>query len=242
LVRELSRGELVGITALLQEGGTERATCFARDDGPSIFNLSFAYSKGASHMKLGKLLLAVITATVLFWALVGSASARNFSISSQSKRATFAALEFAGGFGTVRCEVVLELTFHSRTFTKTVGTLLGYVTAANVTRCASGGATIDRETLPWHDRYERFTGTLPNILTISKLISGFSWRYREPTFGVTCQVTNATLRNTYTLTAGVVTRADLSGTAPCSGINGTYRGSTTNVDNRAGARLTITLI
>ncbi|HKG02340.1 MAG TPA: hypothetical protein VKB03_04115 [Conexibacter sp.] len=192
-------------------------------------------------MKLGKLLLAVVGATVLLGALVGSASARNLSVSSVTTRLIFSSM-YSGGFGTVTCDRVYETTYHSRTSTKTAGTLLGYITAGNVTRCSRGGATIDRGTLPWHRRYESFTGTLPNILTQSELVSGASWRIREPTFGITCQVTGATVRDTYTLTGGTVTRADVSGTAPCSGINGTLSGSTTNVENMTGGRITITLI
>ncbi|MFL5817224.1 MAG: hypothetical protein ACJ76L_06440 [Conexibacter sp.] len=193
-------------------------------------------------MKLGKLLIAVTTVTVLLGALGASASARNFSTSSQLNRATFTRMNFAGGFGTVECEVVLEGTFHSRTSTKTAGTLIGYVTAANVTRCPRGGATIDREALPWHTRYQGFTGTLPNISTLSNTISGFSWRYREAGFGVTCQVTNATFSGAYRLSAGVVAEYSVSSTTTCSGFAATFSGNTTNIDNRSGARITVTLI
>ncbi|MFL5817225.1 MAG: hypothetical protein ACJ76L_06445 [Conexibacter sp.] len=193
-------------------------------------------------MKLGKLLIAVTTVTVLLGALVGSASARNFSTSSQLNRATFTRMNFAGGFGTFECEVVLEGTFHSRTSTKTVGTLLGLITAANVSRCARGGATINRETLPWHRRYASFTGTLPNITSLSNTISGFSWSIREPTFGITCRVENASLTNTYRLSGGVVTEYSVSGTAPCGSFSGTFSGSTTNIENRSGSRITVTLI
>lgn len=195
-------------------------------------------------MKLAKLFIAVAGATVLLGALVGSASARTFSVSSDRTRATFSRMDFSGGFGTIECEVVLELTFHSRTLTKSVGTLLGLITAGTVTRCARGGATIDQASLPWHTRYASFTGTLPNILTITKTISGFSWRYREPTFGITCQVTGATLAASYTRNTATraVTEFSVSGTASCSGVNGTFSGRTTNIDDRAGNRLTVTLI
>jgi len=195
-------------------------------------------------MKLGKLLIAVVAATVVLGALAGPASARNISISSVFKRAIWSRIDFAGGFGTVECELVLELTWHSRTFPKVVGTLLGYVTAGTITRCARGGATINRETLPWHDRYASFGGTLPNILFFIKTLSGLSWRVREPTFGVTCQVTGASANVSYarTTATGAVASASVSGTAPCSGISGTLSGTTTNVDDRAGNRLTILLI
>jgi len=188
--------------------------------------------------------LAVVGATVLLASLVGVASARSLSSSSQGLRASYASLEFAGGFGTVRCEVVVEGSFHGRTTQKSVGTLVGYITAGNVTRCASGGVTVDRATLPWHVRYAGFSGTLPNISAISATESGLSFRAREPTFGVTCQVTNASASVTFTreTATGATTNVSVSGTAPCSGINGTLTGTTTNVDNGAGARITVTLI
>jgi len=74
-------------------------------------------------MKRSKLLLAVVGATVLLGALVTSASAGRLSISSKNARVTWARINFAGGFGTVECEVVLEGTYHSFTITKTEGSL-----------------------------------------------------------------------------------------------------------------------
>jgi hypothetical protein len=190
------------------------------------------------------MMVAVVGATVLLASLVSVASARSLSSSSQGLRASFTAMEYAGGFGTARCELVVEGSFHGRTTQKSVGTLVGYITAGNVTRCPSGGATIDRASLPWHVRYAGFTGTLPNILTISATGSGLSFRLREPTFGVTCQVTGATVAVTFTRTTstGATASVSVSGTAPCSGIGGTLSGTTTNVDNGAGARITVTLI
>lgn len=176
-------------------------------------------------------------------ALVGAASARKFSTSSQAVRATFRRLDYSGGFGTAECEVVIEGTFHRRRAAKLAGMLMGYLTAGNVTRCARGGATIDREMLPWHLRYTGFTGTLPNITSIAATASGLAFRMREPIFGVTCRVTGASTSVTLRLGAGrAATEASVSGTTSCSGITGTLSGSTTSVDNRAGARITVTLI
>jgi hypothetical protein len=195
-------------------------------------------------MRLGRMMLAVVGAALLLATVVSAASARNLSTSSQAMRTSFARFDFSGGFGTLECEVVIEGSFHSRTTTKTVGTLVGYVTAGNITRCARGGGTIDRETLPWHVRYAGFGGTLPNIVTIFANTSGLSFRVREPTFGITCQVTGATstVSLVRTTATGATASATVSGTAPCSGIDGTLSSSTTSVDNRAGARITVTLI
>lgn len=194
-------------------------------------------------VKLGKAILAVVGATVLLSALVGTASAGRLSTSSQRIRASFARVAFAGGFGTVDCEVAVEGSFHERTISKTAGTLSGFITAANVTRCASGAGTVLREALPWHVQYQSFTGTLPRILTIRASIIGWSVGVREPTFGITCLARgNASIDFVRDTTSGATTEVALSGTTPCSGIAGTLSGRTTNVDNGSGARITVTLI
>jgi len=195
-------------------------------------------------MKLGKLLLAVVSATVLLGALVGSASAGRLEMSSQNGRATWAAMTFSGGSGTVECEVVLEATFHSRTMTKTAGSLVGYVTAGNINRCARGGSTINRASLPWHVRYRSFAGTLPSIVGIEFTITGAEWTTREPSFGITCTVRaeQSSTIATYSLSSGTVTSAAASGESRCGEFTDRLGGSTTNVGERGGARLTVRLI
>ena len=193
-------------------------------------------------MKFSKLLLAVVGATVLLGALVSSASARNFSVSSQTNTALFTRLDFIGGFDTVECEVKISGSFHSRTQVKSVGTLVGYITEATVLRCARGSATINQASLPWHRRYAGFAGTLPRITGQTENVSGAEWTIREPVFGITCTVRNATSTGTYTVSSGTVTAAAVSGTSRCGEFSGSLRGSTTNVTNGSGARITVTLI
>ncbi len=196
-------------------------------------------------MKVSKLLFSVLAATVLLGGLVSTADARNLSVSSQTTRVTFTRINFAGGFGTVECEVSLTLTFHSRTIAKTLNALIGYITAATVNRCARGGATINQASLPWHARYRSFGGTLPNITELSKTITGAEWTIREPTFGITCTVERASAGDTiviYKIVTGRVTSAEASGERPCGGINGRLEGSTTNVTESGAGRITITLI
>jgi hypothetical protein len=193
-------------------------------------------------MKLGMLLLAV--ATMLLGVLISSASARNFSISSQTNRALWAVRNFRGGFGTVTCEVLISGSYHTRTITKTVNSLIGYITEGRVLRCPSGGATINQASLPWHRRYRGFTGTLPNINGFAETVTGGEWTVREPTFGITCTVRAAESSTilAFTLSSGTVIRADFSGTSPCGSFTGVLEGSTTNVTEGGGARITITLI
>jgi len=195
-------------------------------------------------MKLSKLLLTVVSATVLLGAFVTSASARNFSASEQRNTALWTRLEYSGGFGTVECEVKLSGSLHTRTATKTVNSLIGYVTEGTILRCARGSATINQASFPWHRRYRGFTGTLPNITSQSETITGAEWTIREPTFGITCTVSraNSSVIGTYTISGGTITRADVSGESPCGSFTGRLAGSTTNVTAAGGARITVTLI
>jgi hypothetical protein len=195
-------------------------------------------------MKFSKLLLAVVGAAVLLGAFVSSASARNLSNSSLTNRALWTTMNFRGGFGTITCEVLISGTLHSRTNTKTVNSLLGYVTEARVLRCSAGGATVNVGSLPWHRRYRSFLGTLPNITGITETITGAEWTIREPTFNIMCTVRAAesSTIGTYTVSSGTVTTADVSGTSPCGSFTGRLEGSTTNVTEGGGARLTVTLI
>jgi hypothetical protein len=200
-------------------------------------------------MKLSKLLFAAAVATALFSMLVGSASARNISFSHQSLRATWTRMDYTGGFGTVECEVVISGTVHTRTFAKVVNSLVGYMTSATVNRCARGGASILRETLPWHVTYRGFTGVLPNITSGTVNVIGASWRIRESAFGVTClsRTTTATPAiGTANVSAGVFQSLTASGTIPCVNgelnFNGTLRGSTSIYSSQEGTTITVTLI
>jgi len=195
-------------------------------------------------MKICKLLLAVVGATVLLGALGSSASARNFNAEGLTWQTLWTRMNFAGGFGTVECEVKLSGSLHTRTATKTVNSLIGYITEGTVLRCSRGSATINQASFPWHRRYRGFTGTLPNITGLSETITGAEWQVREPTFGITCTVRreNSSMIRTYTLSSGTITRAEVSGESPCGSFAGTLEGSTTNVTNGASARITVTLI
>ena len=196
-------------------------------------------------MKLGKLLLAVVGATVLLSALVSSASARNFSVSSQTTTALWSRWDFRGGIEETECEVRLSASFHSRTIAKSSGTLIGYITEATILGCRSlvgWQATINQASLPWHRRYGGFTGTLPRISGQAELVTGAEWTFSGP-LGFTCTVRGATLTGTYTISSGTMTAAAISGTSRCDEFFLSLRGSTTDVlDRVGGSRIRMTLI
>jgi hypothetical protein len=151
-------------------------------------------------MRHHKALTVSALAAVLLGALVGTASAGRLSLSSQTIRMTWASLTFSGGFGTVRCAVTMEGSFHSRTIAKTRESLIGYITNARISHpCSAGaawahsgetnevlGGTVSNR-LPWHIRYASFTGTLPNITSMNVEVVGIAYLIREPVFGVLCE-------------------------------------------------------
>jgi len=198
-------------------------------------------------MKLSKLLLATIGATVLLGALVSSASARTFSISNQFSRTAFRAVTFGGAFGNITCPITFEGSLHSRIIPKVLGTLIGYITRADIGSCSFGRATILRETLPWHVRYLSFSGVLPNITQLRFNVIGFSLRIQEPFAGclfrseVGRPVIIAIERNTVTRE---LTTAELGGTLPSTcGISATVSSDRAPVTLLGTTtRITVTLI
>jgi len=127
-----------------------------------------------------------MAATLMLGLAVGSASARTFSSSSQTLRATFASVELAAGELTIRCRATLEGSLHSSSIAKVARSLIGAVTRAIVGRPCTGGeawadngveappgGTINR--LPFHLTYESFSGSLPAISSIGLLYSRFSF-------------------------------------------------------------------
>jgi hypothetical protein len=127
-----------------------------------------------------KLLLATLGAAALLCAAAGAASARNFSLSTQTLRATWRELEVSEQLGvTVRCQLTLEGSFHARTHAKVAGSLIGYVNRAVLGGCPIFEWRLLTETLPWHLRYRQFTGPLPSILSYSMDLVGFALRIRD---------------------------------------------------------------
>jgi hypothetical protein len=197
-------------------------------------------------MKLSKLLLAALAASALLSAFAGSSSARSFSTSSQTFRTLFTRLKFSGAFGNITCGVQVEGSLHSRTIAKVAGSLIGYITAATLLACSEGTATILRETLPWHLRYESFSGTLPVISWIHIIIIGWSWRIREPL--ATCLGTSTAERPAKIWiireSGGALTSDEIGGTIPTScGIEGSFSSERAPVTVlNSTTRITVTLI
>jgi hypothetical protein len=195
-----------------------------------------------------KLVFAALTAALIFGAAV-SASANRLANSSSTFRTTFATLEFsAAGFFNIRCPLTLEGRYHSRTISKVNEALIGYVTSAFIRNeaCTGGHFTILAGSLPWHVRYASFTGTLPNITTITQHIIGTALTINA---GFTCtSTTTASSPGIATITrepGGIVTGVTAGGTVPTVG---SFCPSTMSLGgagvstDQTGARIRITLV
>ncbi len=132
-----------------------------------------------TRIKLGT---AGLAATLLMGLAVASASANRLSVSNQQFRIVWGQLlmfdEGMGASAHIRCPVTLEGSFHSRTFAKVSGALIGNVTRAipgAAETCAEGSATMLTETLPWPVTYASFSGTLPRITRVRVLIRGVAF-------------------------------------------------------------------
>lgn len=186
-----------------------------------------------------KLLLATLGASALICAAAGTASARTFSSSSQAFSATWSRFEITGAFGTYTCPVMLAGSFHTRTITKTAGSLIGYVNSASVGVCSTAifETRVLTETLPWHVRYRSFAGLLPNATAISMSVIGFALQVKETAFGIRCLGTStaeeplvvnyvretATGALTEALPSGTITTNCPGGFAPRLSFRGTTR-------------------
>jgi hypothetical protein len=151
-----------------------------------------------------KATLAALTVALPLAMAVGTSSARIFSASNQNIRVIWRNLEFTGG-ATIRCELTLEGSFHTRTVAKVARTLIGAVTKAIFHRPCTGGEAWTanglethprlgrlNNTLPWHITYEGFVGRLPAITDIYILASRFKYVIQVPIFTTICLYGNAT--------------------------------------------------
>ena len=149
---------------------------------PDLLNLNTMRNQMRTRSKLA---LIGLGAAMLMAFAIGTASARNLSISNQNIRMTFNNLELgAEGLATTTCHVTLEGSFHERTLVKTPETLVGFLTRVTTGNC-NNGVSVLRETLPWHIRYVGFSGRLPAISLILAKGVGAAFVV-EPGLGFRC--------------------------------------------------------
>jgi len=196
-------------------------TASATPHAPGTINCARLYrlpalTRKASMRSSLRIGLTALMAAMLLASAVSAASARNLEVSNGVFRVTWSRMEFQSSLVTVRCQVTLEGSMHSRTIPKVQGLLIGAVTRITIKEesCAGGNARPDRPP-PWHVTYEGFTGRLPNIETVRFL--GQRFQFAIIAFGVTCKYGTSTdnVTNTVILNAG----GEATTTQPLAGRN-----------------------
>jgi len=165
-----------------------------------------------------KLSLTALIAALLLSAAISTAGARSLSVSSQTIRAVWSRLEFnEEGIGlSVRCQLTLEGSFHSRTITKVRGALIGAITRVDVfTERCTGGWLKGKPPFPWHITYESFTGALPAITSVRLLLARFRYLLISPGLA-TCEYGTATDNVVY---SAAMTSGEITSLSPVAGSN-----------------------
>src|SRR6266511_877052 len=129
--------------------------------------------------------LAVLFATIVVLVAVGTSSANRLSASNRGIRIVWTEMHYTSERFDVRCPVTMEGSLHSFTIAKVANSLIGYITRAISGACEGGRVQLLTEMLPWHIRYESFSGTLPRPSGIKWSSVSMSWLV-EPTIGVSC--------------------------------------------------------
>lgn len=218
-------------------------------------------------MRLARMPLSVLLAALALGTAVAGASATRLSLSSSNIRSVFSEVqvrvpEFEETLAI--CRVTLEGSFHGSTFAKAAESLIGYLTRAIAAHpCSTGdvfilngaevlpGGTRAPNSLPWHMRYENFTGSLPRPTGVRVSIIGAS--IQATLFGLSCLYRSTTanpVRIRFELAEnGRVTAIRLDETARivrfsgselfCIPITFTGRGSATVLGTTTEVRITL---
>ena len=195
--------------------------------------------------------LLAVALTASFAALAcSSASAIQLSLSEPTFRVVWTSARFIFAGVTVSCNVTLEGSFHRASFAKVEGSLIGSITRATSGSCSNGTMSVLTATLPWHVQYGGFTGTLPNISTVSMRIIGMSgsWTF----LGITCLA-----RTEAGTPAAMIAERNGSGTitnfrwdeslpipltgSGCSSIRGRIGGASSSATGPGGRSITLSL-
>ncbi len=154
-----------------------------------------------------RLTFAAIAATLVLALSASVAGAENgIRFEPIGTTLTLANLEVREGFGTARCDVILDKAHHPNV-QKSLNTLLGLTDVRIRTgACAQGdmgllvaGRRVTGERGPYHLTYESFNGTLPEIESITLTLNNVSFWILE---GDTECLTNGVVDISMTTTGG----------------------------------------
>ena len=167
-------------------------------------------------MWTARTLRRAMAAAVLVLALTAAASSANLlRFSNRNIRAVWTQLRIANTLFAVECPVTMEGSFHANEIAKVEGNLIGYITRAIAANAGCGaGRIIFLGGFPWHVKYERYGGTLPNITSVLMRILNVDVNTERETFNCLYRSTEpASLHVAFTVAGGVVTSLVVNETA-----------------------------
>jgi len=198
-------------------------------------------------------LVAGAAALVMGFAVHGAGAEAGIEARSPTFRIAWRPVSITSGASTTRCNLTLEGYVHSNTMAKTAGALIGYLVEVSVRECTGGSATVLTSTLPWHVRYEGFTGRLPTIEGVKLTFIELSLSV-QPTGSLNCLVrTSSTspLKAIFNVEASsAVTGVALepgstipeTGEALCAFASASFEGTGRLTTTATGSSVSITLI
>jgi hypothetical protein len=124
------------------------------------------------HDRARRGLLAVVLTASLLALAAGSASATRLAFGEPTFRVAWAPMRFVVSGLTISCHVTLEGSFDHTTIAKVEGSRIGDVTRVSTESCSTPNVSVLTETVPWHVEYGAFTGTLPDISTVTLRVIG----------------------------------------------------------------------
>jgi hypothetical protein len=140
------------------------------------------------YSKYWRIGVAVVAMTMVV--ICSAASASRLEIPNGSRGFRFGRInstEFITTMGSINCELQLSGTWRSRTITKSAGAVIGEVNTGQLVNCSEGqiGLMLTTGTIPWEVRYSSYTGTLPEITSVTFQVVGFRILIR-PIGGISC--------------------------------------------------------
>ncbi len=128
-------------------------------------------------------LLTLLIGALALTAAASTASANSFSVNEDEFEIIWRPLTLEVVIANIECDVTFLGHFHSRTISKTPGTLIADIDHARVANCEGGILAFLDETFPWNLRFESWSGTLPiGITNIGIIFNNPRFRIEASTF------------------------------------------------------------
>ncbi len=211
-------------------------------------------------MKYARTLLPLTLALSLLPLVAGTASAGGLGTSSRSLYITWdepgpsGQLTIEASGMNIGCDVRLLGEFHSTVMIKAWERLSGLIRHVEISECGGGIISILNESLPWHVKYESFTGSLPGISSVRFLLNRVAFLIQTPfgqclgiaeagdPFGAEADLSSGNVTGFSADSDRRIPVEDLNEAITCDLIETVIFIGTAEVENGAGRGLAISLV